>query len=125
MAVSLFVKNHDGWKSEGQESCFWVADREEVCPALRAEPYLGGSLPTRSTLQSGRRVCQEVCSALERGFPLYYCIVQLGAAGERSSRPAELHRHRRQWVAGPRRRSIVWKQLTIVNLDGRGHALVQ
>ena len=36
------------------------------------QPYLGGSLPTLSTLQSGQRVCQEVCSALARVPPLLH-----------------------------------------------------
>ena len=98
IAFSLFVNSHDGWKSEGQESCFWVADREEVCPALRAEPYLGGSLPPHS-LDSTERPESLPGSLLSpsEGSPstpraLHVGIVQLGAAGERSSRPAELHR---------------------------------
>ena len=91
---SVFV-NHDGWKSEREEGWSWVADREEVCPTL---PRYISPL---ARLQSGRRVCQEVCSALARVPPLLHCHcycttynvrTELRAAGERSSRPAELHR---------------------------------
>ena len=88
IAFSLFVNNHDGWKSEGQESCFWViADREEVCPALPRwlPPHSLDSTERPESLPGS------LLSPRARVPPLLL-YVQLGAAGERSSRPAELHR---------------------------------
>ena len=92
IAFSLFVNSHNGWESEGQESCFWVADREEVCPALPRwlPPHSLDSTERPESLPGSLLSPSEGSPSTPRA--LHVGIVQLGAAGERSSRPAELHR---------------------------------
>ena len=71
------------------------------------QPYPLPSLPPYSTTERGRRGSLLSPRARVPPLPLYSTTLQStvrgAGAGERSSRPAELHRHRRQCLAGPPR----------------------